>query len=111
DRQPHLTGDPMEADFVRGLYRDVLYRGAEPAGLGDWLTAVAAGMTHPQVAAAVRGSPAGADSAVRGVYHAPLHRAPDASGLGFYTQALQHGLSRSRVIANLLASEEYLTRL
>jgi uncharacterized delta-60 repeat protein len=110
-RQPHFTGDPMEADFVRGLYRDVLYRGADTAGLSGWLTALAGGVTHPQVAAAVRSSPEGADSAVREVYHALLHRAPDPSGLGFYSQALQHGTSRSRVIATLLGSEEYLTRL
>jgi hypothetical protein len=96
--------------FVMQLYRDILYREAEPGGLAFWQNQIDSGtLTRPQVASAFLASPefiAGTGGVAR-LYFGALQRLPDAAGMDFWMQQEQSGTSLSQIASAFTASKEF----
>jgi hypothetical protein len=95
-------------DYVHSLYRAVLHRAAEPAGLAAWVGALEAGLTRQQVAQGFWESPEHRGLQVDGFYATYLHRAADAPGRASWVSALLAGASEAEVARGFLTSAEYL---
>jgi hypothetical protein len=105
---PTIAPPPPPAEqFVRGLYREVLGRAADEAGLAAWLAFVQAGGAHQQVAQGFWESAEHRGLEVDQFYATYLHRVADAGGRAFWVSALQGGMSESDVAHGFLTSEEY----
>ena len=96
--------------FVMQLYRDILYREAEPGGLAFWQNQMDTGaLNRPQVASAFLASPefiAGTGGVAR-LYFGALQRLPDASGMDFWMQQEQSGTSLSQIASAFTAIKEF----
>jgi serralysin len=115
--QAHYAS-PDDAGFVTALYKNVLGRAPDAAGLSYWQTQLAGGTaTRAQVLASFSESPeneaitppsAGAQSAAR-LYWAELGRTPDDAGLTFWTSQLSNGPATLSQEADALASSPEFT--
>ena len=91
--------------YVEGLYRDILGRPAEGAGLSDWVGRLDRGtMGRSQVAAGFYGSLESRTTRVRALYDEVLGRAPDAAGQAHWVRQLS--TMGDVVLASTLASSE-----
>jgi hypothetical protein len=100
---------PSDANgkFVDRLYRDLLNRPADPAGLAFWTNQLAQGMTRSQVAAGIESSLEFETVTVQKAYQQLLHRAADSAGLDFWTNFLQQGHSVEQMDVGIVGSAEY----
>jgi hypothetical protein len=96
-----------EQQFVAALYRTVLGRAADEAGLHSWVHFLEAGGTRLQVAQGFWSSPEHRGLQVDHFYATYLHRAADAAGRAHWVRALQGGVSEADVARGFLTSEEY----
>ena len=102
--------NPNEA-FINKVYRDLLGRRAEPAGLAAWEHALDQGMTHAQLVSAMQLSLEYRVKEVTQMYVGLLHRFPDAGGLAAFTTFMALGRTEQQVETALMSSPEYfLTR-
>jgi Ca2+-binding RTX toxin-like protein len=100
---------PADANgrFVDRLYRDLLNRPVDPAGLAFWTNQLAQGMTRTQVVAGIESSLEFQTVAVQKAYQQFLHRAADPAGLSFWTNFLQQGHTIEQMDAGIVGSAEY----
>ena len=77
--------------FVDRLYRELLNRPVDPAGLAFWTNQLTQGMTRIQVAAGIESSMEFQAVTVQRAYQQYLHRTADPAGLTFWTNFLQQG--------------------
>jgi hypothetical protein len=98
----------LDADsaFIHGLYRTILNRAPEDAGMMAWLNALHAGQTREQVAYGIINSPEHRSLQVGAYYQTLLNRAPDA-GAQAWVDLLRNGGGEAAVVAGILASPEY----
>jgi hypothetical protein len=59
----------------------------------------------------VEASPEGARVAVTGLYQEALGRAPDPGGMAYWSGQLEQGVSRTTVLAGMLGSPEFFSRM
>jgi hypothetical protein len=103
-------GDP-NADYVEAVYRAVLDRNADPAGLASWTSQLARGaVTRLQVVQGIRNSTEHFTQEVEEFYQTLLGRAADPQGLQMWVQQLQNGMREEQVAFDFLDSPEYLSR-
>jgi hypothetical protein len=95
------------AGWLRGLYRDLLGRDADAAGLAYWADVLGAGAAPAQVAYGLAASPERAARRVTADYQQYLGRIPQAGEVSSWVNALQSGARNEDVVAGFLASEEY----
>jgi uncharacterized repeat protein (TIGR01451 family) len=116
DPDPATAGDPplpsletLRADvaYINGLYRGLLGRDAEPAGIGFWMNSILLGGTRSSVAQGIWDSAEHRGREVDLFYLTLLHRPADANGRAFWVNALQSGASEADVEAGFLSSAEY----
>ena len=74
--------------FVNQVYRDLLGRNAEPAGLNEWSALVDQGHPRTEVVADIAGSLEYRYRLVTGFYNTFLQRAPDTAGLNAWVAFL-----------------------
>jgi hypothetical protein len=98
------------AAFVTALYRDVLGRGTDPGAAG-FINALNSGVSRAAVARAVLESPEGLQAIVNGYYRAFLHRDADPSGLALFTELLRRNGPEDAIVAALLSSPEYASKV
>ncbi|GEO39915.1 hypothetical protein SAE02_40630 [Skermanella aerolata] len=113
-----------DAGFVDLLYWNVLDRASDPAGLDNWLNAMAGGMTRAEVVlgfseaaenvqltrpAVEQGIWVRDDQAavVARLYDTTLDRLPDALGLANWTAALKDGMTAQRAADGFAGSLEF----
>jgi hypothetical protein len=96
--------------FVTGLYRDLLGRAPDAAGLNNWLTMMARGMTASQVAQAFATSVERQSIVVTADYVTLLGRVPEAGAVTFWVNQLGHGLNRADVESMIVGSDEFFQR-
>jgi hypothetical protein len=93
--------------FIQQLYRDVLHREADSAGLSIFLTELGGGASRAQVASQVLTSTEGYTNLIDGYYQTFTGRTPSSTelstGLSFFTS----GGTDQAFIANLLGSAEF----
>jgi hypothetical protein len=93
--------------FLAALYQDALGRTVDPQGQAVWGSALAAGESRAQVAAAVFRSPEYLRNLTNGFYRQLLNRDATAADLNAAVAALQSGLSQNQLIAGILSSTEF----
>src|SRR5262249_39297734 len=95
-------------DFVNELYRDVLGRAGEPAGVAFWVGQLPAVGGRDPVIRAFLGSTERATTTIDGFYTNFLKRTADPAGEAFWLNAVQTGvLNLQGVGENILASREF----
>jgi uncharacterized repeat protein (TIGR01451 family) len=106
--QPLPSLDTLRADlaFINGVYRDLLGRDAETAGMAYWLDLLLMG-SRSAVAQGVWDSAEHRGREVDQLYLSLLHRPADANGRAFWVNALLAGESEADVEAGFLSSAEY----
>jgi hypothetical protein len=103
-------GNP-DADFVEALYRALLARNADPAGLASWTGLLESGqLSRMGVAHGIRVSPEHFTQEVTDFYLTILNRPPDPVGLQYWVQQLENGVPEEQVAADFLDSKEYLNK-
>jgi hypothetical protein len=112
-----LQGGPLTNEgFVTQLYRDVLKREPDQAGLTAWTGMLDSGhgqdskaqqASRAQVAQAFVNSVEYHIDVVQDFYNTFLHRAADPSGLNAWTNFLAQGGTQLQLEAKLLGSDEY----
>ena len=102
------SGGTNEA-WVADLYREILQRDPDAAGLENWVRATDNGRARPDIAADFYGSMESRATRVTDLYQTLLGRSPDRSGLTTWTEVLRNG--RDIELAAMLASStEYYQR-
>src|SRR5262249_40461945 len=102
---PHPSPDANTA-FVRGLYRTVLHRDAEPAGLAYWLNQLASGSTQAQVAWGIINSVEHRRDEVDAFYQTLLDRSPDPASVSWVNMLLRDG-NEAEVVEGIVSSAEF----
>src|SRR5262249_50776797 len=100
------TANGNEA-YIQDLYRNILGRNAESAGLTDWEAELNQGVTRFQVAQRIWNSPEHRGLQVESYYNNGLHRPSDTGGKAFWVNALQSGAGEVEVLKGFLTSSEY----
>src|SRR5262249_43699058 len=93
--------------LVRALYRDVLNRAPDAAGLQGWVDRLQAGASRSDIATGIWDSEEHRGLEVDQLYTTFLHRAADAAGRAVWVQALESGWSEEAVALAFLTSPEY----
>jgi hypothetical protein len=93
--------------LVQAMYKDLLGRPAEPAGLAFWDARLAAGDPSWHVAASLTNSYEWYQNRV--VYDYVLYHVgfPDAAGLSFWAHSMQSGMPETRIVAGIVGSDTY----
>ena len=110
---PPVATRMTDTDFVTRLYRYILARQPEPAGLTHWLANLSAGEARGAVADEFIRSPEYANYGlfIESNYLGVLGREPELSGYQFwFAQMRTQGMQQLDVINGFLASPEYLAR-
>lgn len=102
---------------------DALHRPLDGTGQAVWGQALAQGVGRSQVTDLIfqsgefRGrlldssGQASAGGPVQGYYENYLHRKADANGLAYFLAVLENGRTQEQVLADLLGSDEYFSRV
>jgi hypothetical protein len=97
------------ADYVEALYRAILNRNADPAGLAAWTSLLNSGaLSRLQVVQGIRQSVEHFTQEVTAYYVNFLIRQPDPAGLQGWVQQLQNGMPEEQMVFNFLDSAEYI---
>ncbi|WPL15544.1 hypothetical protein Thiowin_00443 [Thiorhodovibrio winogradskyi] len=96
--------------FVQQLYRDLLWREGEDAGLNYWTDQLQVGASHAEVVAAFVEAPEYQTMAglIGRYYEGVLGRAPDACGLDYWVAQSQAGVAMEQIANAFLQSSELL---
>ncbi len=105
-----IAGQTATQNFVDQVYRDILHRAPDSAGLQGWSQQIDSGrLTRQEVVLQIEGSTEGQQTLVNDVYTRLLRRSADAAGENGWVQFLQNGHSTEDLEAQIAASQEYLT--
>jgi hypothetical protein len=103
----YYRAGPSASDYVTRLYRVLLGRAPDPAGLAYWSGILESGRARPlDVAAGFYASPESRRQRVAALYQSVLGRSPDGSGLAFWSQRLL-AAGDVELAADLAASDEF----
>ncbi len=103
--------DVNEQQYVIQLYRDLLNRAPDPAGLAGWTQALYQGrLNRVQIAQGIESSVEYRTDEARAAYQALLGRAADPQGLFDAVRFLVAGGTLPLLEANLMGSAEYYLR-
>jgi hypothetical protein len=101
-------GRADQVSFVVSLYRDMLGRMYDSAGLVSWVDQLGAGASRTDVARGIWASAEYRGVQVDGYYARFLHRAADPEGRAFWVGALLAGAGETAVMRAFLTSSEYM---
>src|SRR5262249_46792963 len=93
--------------WVRGIYRDLLGREGEQAGIDYWMARLADHVPPAEVALGFTASEERLRNRVADTYRTLLDRVPDANGLEYWVGVAKAGGTTEDIVAGFLASEEY----
>lgn len=96
--------------FVRKLYRDLLGREGEDAGVAFWFNKLLNGASRAEVARGFLNSDEYQQNLIRGFYRALLGREPGSHEVQFWLDELRRHGSEARVLAGIAGSLEYSAR-
>jgi uncharacterized repeat protein (TIGR01451 family) len=102
---PALLG---QISFVEGLYRTVLGREVDNAGLIYWVRQLRAGMSRDAVVQAFWTSDSHRYLQIQQLYASLLNRDPGAEGYAYWLGVFHSGASETTVAAQIMSSPEYL---
>jgi hypothetical protein len=103
-----VAGTPAQnLAFVQRLYKDVLGRTGDSAGINAWFLQVNNGMTTSTVAGIFWESVEHRGIQVDSYYATYFHRASDPAGRQVWINAMTSGMSEEAVIDTFVTSDEY----
>jgi hypothetical protein len=97
--------------YVQALYRDSLGRAADPGGRAFFTGQLAQGGSRLNVALTLVTTSAGRGYEVNQDYQDYLHRPADPGADAFFAQLLAQGVPDAAIVATLVGSDEYLSRV
>jgi subtilisin family serine protease len=95
------------ANFVRALYKEILGRDPDTAGLAYWTQQIASGVSRTSVARSLSNSPEYRGRQVDTTFSDILGRSPSTSERSHWLVALSSGTDRVELVRALLSSSEY----
>jgi Glycoside hydrolase family 44/Calx-beta domain/Domain of unknown function (DUF4214) len=122
--QQGLTDEHLEADFaaspeffavnggtdvglVTGMYKDLLLRNPDPAGINYWVAQLQAGASVSSVAFGFTASAERESIRITDDYMTYLGRQPDQAGLTFWLNDFLNGGTNEDLVAGFVGSTEY----
>jgi hypothetical protein len=96
--------------WVVGVYRDLLGRDPDPAGLQSWLHALQSGMPPFSIAYGFAASVERETNRIMADYRNFLARDPEPGTVPIWLNALVHGASNEAVVAGFVGSTEYFVK-
>ena len=96
-----------QAEWVKGMYQDLLGRSADQQGLDDWTQALKSGTSPSTVAHGFAASHERETQRVHDDYTSLLGRAPSAAEVESWVSAFEHGVSNDDVVAGFVGSPEF----
>jgi hypothetical protein len=100
---------PRVPGWLAGIYRDVLGRDVDDAGLRTWMDAYSHGASRQAIAQAILNSAEAHVRVVDAVYADLLSRNADASGSSFWTANLNRGMTQAQLEAQIASSQEFIS--
>ena len=97
--------------FLNAVYGEVLNRPVDATGLAGWFPLASDVAGRTRIVSEVEASPEATQLVVSTIYQDILGRAPDTAGLAYWTGQLQQGVSKSTVLAAVLGSDEFFSRI
>jgi hypothetical protein len=97
-------------EFIGEVYRELLNREADPAGLAAWSALVDQGVPRPLVVFAIESSVEYRAVVIDELYRDYLNRPADPTGLNAFVQFVGLGGTFDQVRATILGSGEYFAR-
>jgi hypothetical protein len=94
------------AQFVTGLYYDLLHRQPHQAGVASWTSALVSGATRQTVISDFVHSPEYETNVIRHDYETVLGRDTDPDGLTHWLGLMNSGLTEQQLLADLAGSDE-----
>jgi hypothetical protein len=113
---PPQTGTPTPTgtsaatpseQFVAQVYRDLLDRPADAAGLAYWSGDLNSGMARSQFVTEIEASGEYRDDVVKSLYEKYLHRAAEPAALDAGSKLLAQGTTDEQLAAAIVGSDEY----
>jgi hypothetical protein len=102
----HVPASPNER-FVAQLYRDLLGREPDAAGLAGWTSLLERGVSRSQVALGIENSTESHTRQLEALYQQLLGRSADQGGLAYWVDFLDQGGTLRQVETQILGSDEY----
>jgi hypothetical protein len=96
--------------WLRGVYRDLLGRDADPNGTAYWLAQLEAGVSPAQVALGFTASDERLRDRVTDTYARLLERGPDEAGLAYWVAIFKAGYTTEDIISGFVGSQEYYNK-
>lgn len=96
-----------DRDFLSALYRDLLGRDIDSAGLSSWMAALLGGESRSDVIAGIQSSAEYETVLIDSAYEFELRRVPDPIGMNTWRGEMAGGLSAAMLDILLYSSEEY----
>jgi hypothetical protein len=108
---PFPAQGSANADYVEAVYRAILDRNADAAGLAGWTSQLDSGaLSRLQVVQGIRNSSEHFTQEVEQFYLTLLNRPADPSGLQNWVVQLESGMREEQVAFDFLDSTEYLSK-
>jgi hypothetical protein len=101
----HLNNNTQ---FIRGLYQDLLGRGASQTEVDIWLNKLNTGETRAQVVTDFLATAQYQQYYITSLFNLYLQRAPSKMEIDLYMSKLQASGSDAAIVASILASNEYI---
>ena len=108
--ESRLAMDASAGAVVTGLYRQMLLRDPDPAGLAAHTARLESGGTIGEVAQGIYSSSEFRHNQARNYYDSLLARDPDPAGMNHWADQLFSGVPEERVLAAMASSHEYTAR-
>jgi hypothetical protein len=101
--------DPLSPNerFVTALYRDLLARRPDAAGLAAWSSMIDAGVSRAQVALYIEGSAEYLGDEVNAAFERYLRRPAEAGAISSFVAILGQGVTIEEIDVVILSSQEY----
>jgi Domain of unknown function (DUF4214)/Right handed beta helix region len=97
----------LNTAFLNGVYRNLLNRAPDPAGLSNWLDQLQSGVSESSVVTQITDSQEHRTLQIDSYYESYLDRAADQPGLDNWLNSFAAGQTETEVVAQFLNSSEY----
>ena len=104
---PTPNASVIEA-YIKGVYRTLLGRNADPSGLTFWESQLNSGASRTAIIESFWNSPENRGREVDAYYEAYLGRKADPQGRAFWIEQLQDGVDETAIVDSFLLSAEEL---
>ena len=103
----NMSGALDDDSWVKGAYKSLLGRDADPAGLEHWKSDLAGGTSRDDVVSTIKRVPEYRDKFIGDAYKNLLGRDVGLEGIDYWSKQMEGGQSEDDVISNIKRSDEF----